>query len=119
MCLRIRNIITLYPSIAIQLGIYPEHLGPIFRELYNNDIVSVRLAEKAKPKAERRMIIMEGFKLGANAVYGKSNESNSVLYDPLYALKTTIGGQMFLSLWSEKLVKAIPDIKFISHNTKY
>lgn len=32
-------------------------------------------------------------------------------------MKTTIGGQMFLSLWTEKLVKAIPEIKFIQHNT--
>lgn len=61
---------------------------------------------------------MEGFKLAANSIYGKSNEPNSAFYDPLYTLKTTIGGQMFLSLWTEKLVKAIPEIKFISHNTK-
>lgn len=60
---------------------------------------------------------MEGFKLAANSIYGKSNEPNSAFYDPLYTLKTTIGGQMFLSLWTEKLVKAIPEIKFISHNT--
>ena len=61
---------------------------------------------------------MEGFKLAANSIYGKSNEPNSAFYDPLYTLKTTIGGQMFLSLWTEKLVKAIPEIRFISHNTK-
>lgn len=108
---------SLYPSIAIQLGIFPEHLGPTFRELYDKDIVSVRLAEKKKPKKERKMTIMEGFKLAANSIYGKSNEANSAFYDPLYTLKTTIGGQMFLSLWTEKLVKAIPEIRFISHNT--
>ena len=108
---------SLYPSIAIQLGIYPQHLGPTFRELYDKDIVSVRLAEKKKDKKDRRMTIMEGYKLAANSIYGKSNEATSAFYDPLYTLKTTIGGQMFLSLWTEKLVKAIPDIKFISHNT--
>lgn len=51
-------------------------------------------------------------------IYGKSGEETSILYDPLYTMKTTIGGQMFLSLWTEKLVKAIPEIKFIQHNTK-
>ena len=117
MCLRIRNIITLYPSIAIQLGLYPEHLGPEFLEIYNKDIVSVRLAEKVKPKKERDMVIMEGFKLSANGIYGKSGEETSFLYDPLYTMKTTVGGQMFLSLWTEKLVEAIPEIKFIQHNT--
>ena len=110
---------SLYPSIAIQLGIYPEHLGPVFLETYDGDIVSVRLAEKAKPKKERDMVIMEGYKLAANGIYGKSGEESSFLYDPLYTMKTTIGGQMFLSLWTEKLVKAIPRIKFIQHNTKY
>lgn len=108
---------SLYPSLAINLKIYPEHLGPTFLELYDKDIVSVRLAEKIKPKKERDMVIMEGFKLSANGIYGKSGEESSVLYDPLYTMKTTIGGQMFLSLWTEKLVKAIPEIKFIQHNT--
>lgn len=32
-------------------------------------------------------------------------------------MKTTIAGQMFLSLWTEKLVKAIPNIFFLQHNT--
>lgn len=117
MCLRIRNIITLYPSLAIQLGLYPEHLGPEFLEIYDKDIVSVRLAEKVKPKKERDMVIMEGFKLSANGIYGKSGEESSALYDPLYTMQTTIGGQMFISLWTEKLVKAIPEIKFLQHNT--
>ena len=108
---------SLYPSIAIQLGLYPEHLGPEFLEIYDKDIVSVRLAEKKKPKKERNMVIMEGFKLCANGIYGKSGDETSILYDPLYTMKTTIGGQMFLSLWTEKLVKAIPEIKFIQHNT--
>ena len=109
---------SLYPSIAIQLGLYPEHLGSTFLDIYDKDIVSVRLAEKKKPKKDRAMVIMEGYKLAANGIYGKSGEESSALYDPLYTMKTTIGGQMFLSLWTEKLVKAIPEIRFIQHNTK-
>ena len=108
---------SLYPSLAIQLGLYPEHLGPTFLDIYDKDIVSVRLAEKVKPKKERDMVIMEGFKLSANGIYGKSGEESSALYDPLYTMQTTIGGQMFISLWTEKLVKAIPEIKFLQHNT--
>ena len=107
---------SLYPSLAIQLGLYPEQLGQIFTKIYNQ-IVSTRLAEKKKPKKERDMVIMEGYKLAANGIYGKSGEESSFLYDPLYTMRTTIGGQMFLSLWSEKLVQAIPEIEFIQHNT--
>lgn len=108
---------SLYPSLAIQLGLYPQHLGKTFLEIYDKDIVSVRLTEKKKNKKDRDMVIMEGFKLSANGIYGKSGEESSALYDPLYTMCTTIGGQMFLSLWTEKLVKAIPEIKFIQHNT--
>ena len=108
---------SLYPSLAIQLGLYPEHLGKDFYDIYNKDIVSVRLKEKSKPKKERDMVIMEGYKLAANGIYGKSGEESSFLYDPLYTMRTTIGGQMFLSLWTEKLVKAVPEIKFLQHNT--
>lgn len=32
-------------------------------------------------------------------------------------MRTTIGGQIFLSMWAEKLVKAIPKIKFLQWNT--
>ena len=109
---------SLYPNLAIQLGIYPEHLGPVFKDIYDKDIVSIRMAEKMKPKDQRDMVIMEGFKLAANGIYGKSGEETSPLYDPLYTMKTTVGGQMFLSLWTEKLVKSIPEIKFIQHNTE-
>jgi hypothetical protein len=108
---------SLYPSLAIQLGLYPEHFGTQFSKIYDKDIVSVRLAEKKKPKKERDMVIMEGYKLAANGIYGKSGEDTSPLYDPLYTMKTTIGGQMFISLWTEKLVEAIPEIRFIQHNT--
>ena len=58
---------SLYPSLAIQLGLYPEHLGPVFTEIYN-EIVTTRLNEKKKPKKERDMVIMEGYKLAANGI---------------------------------------------------
>ena len=57
---------SLYPSIAVQNNLYPEHLGPIFSEIYDDNIVNVRLTEKKKPKKERDPVIMEGFKLAAN-----------------------------------------------------
>ena len=57
---------SLYPSIAVQNDLFPEHLGPIFSKIYNDNIVSVRLTEKQKPKKERDPVIMEGLKLAAN-----------------------------------------------------
>jgi len=74
----------LYPCLAIQQGLYPEHLGTEFLDIYAGEIVNVRLAEKKKPKKERDFVIVEGFKLASNGSYGKTNSEDSYLYDPLY-----------------------------------
>jgi hypothetical protein len=66
--------------------------------------VAVRLAEKAKPKKQRDPVIMEGLKLAANGSYGKSNEESSFLYDPEYTMKTTINGQLSLSMLIEDIL---------------
>lgn len=97
----------MYPNLALTQGIYPEHLGPEFLDIYGNDIVYVRMAEKKKPKKERDFVIMEGFKLAANGSYGKSNSSDSFLYDPLYTMKTTVSGQILISMWMERVCSKI------------
>jgi hypothetical protein len=107
----------LYPCLAIQSGAYPEHLGIGFLDIYDGEIVSVRLNEKKKPKKERDFVIVEGFKLAANGFYGKSNSNDSYAYDPLYTLKTTISGQIMISMWIEKLVKAIKNLTILQVNT--
>lgn len=107
----------LYPNLAINQGLYPEHLGPGFLDIYNGEIVAVRMKEKHKPKKERDFVIVEGFKLAANGFYGKSNSQDSYAYDPLYTLKTTISGQIMISMWLEKLVKAIKNLVILQVNT--
>lgn len=49
--------------------------------------------------------------------YGKSNEDKSFLYDSLYTFRTTIAGQLFICMWAERWVKAVPELKFIQTNT--
>ena len=107
----------LYPSLAINQGLYPQHLGPEFLDIYNGEIVSVRMKEKHKPKKERDFVIVEGFKLASNGFYGKSNSQDSYAYDPLYTLKTTVSGQIMISMWLEKLVKAIKNLTILQVNT--
>ena len=111
------NKIALYPSIAVQNGYYPEHLGLLFKDIYE-ELVVTRLNEKEKPKKLRDMVIMEGYKLFVNGAYGKSNEESSFIYDPLYTMKTTITGQLSLSMLIERLTIHIPDIQWIQANTK-
>ena len=98
----------MYPNLAIQQGIYIDHLGSPFIDVYDGDIVSVRMKEKQKPKKERDNLIMKGFKLAANGSYGKSNSQDSFLYDPLYTMKTTVSGQILISMWIERVCSQVP-----------
>ena len=85
-------------------------------ELYSQ-FIEARLAEKDKPKSERDNVLIEGYKLILNGTYGKSNEETSFMYDPMYTFKTTIAGQLFICMWSERMIEACPEIQFIQTNT--
>ena len=94
-----------YPNLAIQNRFYPEHLGEEFCDIYL-DVYNTRSQAKTKAKKEKDPIaiaINAGLKLGLNGTYGKSNSPYSFFYDPLYTLKTTINGQLFLCMLAEKL----------------
>ena len=107
------DVASLYPSLGITLGLYPEHLGSEFSQIYEEGIVKPRLeAKKAKD-----MVMADGFKLSANSVYGKSNSEYSFLYDPLYTIKTTLAGQLALCMLSEMLMIRVPNLKMLQINT--
>lgn len=105
-----------YPSTAKSIDIYPAHLGPKFMELYSG-FIEARMAEKRIPKNMRDNVLMEGYKLVLNGVYGKTGDKHSWLYDPLYMYKTTIAGQLFIAMWAERMVEAVPELTFIQINT--
>jgi hypothetical protein len=109
------DVASLYPSIAVINKLYPQHLGPEFYEVYKNDIVDVRLGEKAKGENGDKAII-KGFKEAANIPYGKSNDVYSWLYDPKYTLQTTINGQLALTMLAESLMD-IKNLQLIQINT--
>lgn len=110
------DVSSLYPNIPIVYGFYIEHLGEEFLKVYRDSIVNVRLAEKAKPKKDQDKAIVDGYKEAANIPYGKSNEVNSFLYDPLYSMKTTIAGQLVITMLCERLAE-IPDSQMLMVNT--
>lgn len=110
------DVASLHPNLPLVFNFYPEHLGPAFLEVYGDNIVKVRLAEKAKPKKEQDKAIVDGYKEAANIPYGKSNDVNSFLYDPLYTMKTTIASQLVLSMLCERLSN-IPDSQMLMSNT--
>lgn len=110
------DVASLYPSIAIANKMYPAHLGPEFYQVYKEEIVDVRLREKAKGK-DGNKAITEGFKEAANASYGNSNSEHSWLYDPQYTMQTTINGQLMLTMLCEDILINIPEAQLLQTNT--
>lgn len=106
------DVASLYPSIAVLNNLYPEHLGPEFIDVYA-DILNQRITAKNAGQ----MSISDALKLSLNSVYGKSNEATSFLYDPMYTMKTTINGQLMLTMLAEELVLGIPDMVVLQINT--
>lgn len=107
------DVASLYPSLAIVNGLYPQHLGKEFYTVYKEGIVDERfIAKKAG-----LMSISDALKLAANGIYGKSNSEYSFVYDPLYTIKTTLAGQLSLCMLGERLQDQIPNIKIIQVNT--
>lgn len=105
------DVASLYPSIAIENGMYPEHLGPRFTEIYRG--VRTERQEAKKRKDADAVAIL---KLALNVPYGDSNNVYSPLYDPRYTMQTTINGQLLLLMLAERLL-AIPDLSLIQINT--
>ena len=103
------DVTSLYPSIAIEQGYYPEHLGKEFVEVYRK-LREQRVSYK-KGTAENAML-----KLALNGVYGASNDQFSVFFDPLFTMKVTISGQMMLCMLAEKLL-TVPSLQIIQANT--
>lgn len=111
------DVSSLYPSVAKSLSLYPSHLGPEFMQLYEK-FIKDRIDEKKKPKEIRDNVLIEGYKLILNGVYGKSNEESSFMFDRLYTFRTTIAGQLFICMWAERMYEAVNgEIKFLQTNT--
>ena len=105
------DVASLYPSIAIENGLFPEHLGEryvqVYRGLRDKRIQAKRAGDKQSADA---------LKLALNGTYGNSNSPYSPMYDPKYTMATTINGQLLLLMLAERLL-AVPGLSLIQINT--
>lgn len=92
------DVASYYPNIAIANGLYPEHLGQAFCQIYK-ELYEERKRHK-KGSAENAML-----KLALNGVYGDSNNQYSPFFDPQYTMSITINGQLMLCMLAEALLK--------------
>lgn len=98
-----------YPNMIINYGFTPVHLGNTFSNRY-------RWFYNERTKYGKKDPINYIYKIILNSTYGLSNDMNSFLYDTLVTMKTTINGQLLLSMLAESL-SGIPDSKLIMMNT--
>ena len=103
----------LYPDIAIQNGLFPEHLGIRFTEEYAK--LPKERTEWQKKKG-KKCVEANSLKLAGNGTYGNSNSVFSVFYDPKYTMTITVNGQLMLAMLAEWLMN-VPTLKIIQANT--
>lgn len=99
-----------YPGIILSLGLFPEHLGKKFLEIYRK-IVEDRLFAKMMEDVIRASAL----KITANGIFGKMLSLFFWLYDPKAPLTVTVTGQLTLFMLVEKLLKI--GVETLSANT--
>jgi hypothetical protein len=104
------DIASMYPSLAINHNLAPEHLGTKFMKKFRE------LRDKRiRAKHEGRKAENECLKIVLNATIGKTLQPHLWLYDPIVNLKVTINGQLYILMLIEHLV--LEGFRVISANT--
>lgn len=126
------DVASYYPSIVLNLELYPKHLGKEFLHVYRG-LVDQRLAAKkraqvlkkemkTKPSPElaeqlrTELVTVEGLKISINGTFGKLGSPYSVLYSPDLLVQVTLTGQLALIMLIERFA-GIPGVEVISANT--
>jgi len=105
------DVTSYYPSIILNQGLYPPHIGPAFLTVYQK-IVQQRIeAKRAGNKA-----VSESLKIAINGSFGKLGSRWSVLYAPGLMVQVTVTGQLALLMLIESLSEVL-DCTVVSANT--
>lgn len=94
------DVASLYPSMLIEYGFYPKHLGPEFLEVYSQ-IKSERI--EAKHNGDK--IKDSTLKLALNGLSGNLQNEHNFCYSPFAVMQIRINGQLLLLMLAEKLVE--------------
>ena len=103
------DVASYYPNLAIVNGLYPEHIGPRFCEVYGE-------LYKTRKKYPKGHPLNQAMKLALNGTFGKTNSEFSFLYDPKYTFTITINGQLLIAMFAEWLL-GIESVSVLQVNT--
>ena len=100
------DVASLYPSLLINYGFSPPHLGKEFLEIYSNIRTERLIAKKNKQKIKN-----ETYKLALNGLTGNLQNEYSWVYSPFSVVQIRINGQLLLLMLVEKLIETGAIIK--------
>lgn len=105
-----RDVSSYYPYIILNLGLYPQHLGPLFLQVYRA-LVDMRLTAKRNAKECKAKgdavgeafwnIQADGLKISINGIFGKFGNQYSKVYAPDLLTQVTVTGQLCLMMFIE------------------
>lgn len=93
-----RDVTSYYPSIILNQGLYPQHLGPAYLDVYRSLV-----ERRVKAKKEKDKVWADTLKIVVNGSFGKTGSPWSVLYAPDLMVQVTITGQLTLLMLIERL----------------
>ncbi|QXV72964.1 hypothetical protein [Edwardsiella phage PVN06] len=106
-----RDVVSYYPTMAIENRVFPEHLSDRFCDIYKTMFL-----ERRRAKRDGLDNIQKMLKLALNGTYGDSNNVYSPFYDPKFTMTITINGQLMLCMLIEQLLK-VPGMRIPNTNT--
>jgi len=100
-----------YPSVAIVNRIYPQHIGPVFCDVYRE----IR-DDRARAKKAGEVVKAGTLKLATNGAFGKTGSRHSALFDAACMMGITLNGQLLQCLLGEALLR-VPGLRLLQMNT--
>ena len=94
------DVASLYPSLIIEYGFYPPHLGKEFLEIYSNI-----KKERIEAKHNGNNVKNETLKLALNGLSGNLQNENNFCYSPRTVMQIRMNGQLLLLMLAERLIK--------------
>jgi hypothetical protein len=105
-----RDVARYYPSIILNLGLYPQHLGPAFLDAFRGVVT-----KRDKAKLEKDKTTDQTLKIVINGTFGKLGNWYSKMHAPDLLIQTTVTGQLSLLMLIEMVELA--GIEVVSANT--
>ena len=108
--LRDRDVVSYYPSLILQCGLFPTNMGHYFQQVYKDFFDRRVSAKRAGHKSTAQTL-----KILLNGAFGKLGSRWSVLYSPDLLIQVTVTGQLAMLMMIEKM--ELSGIPCVSANT--